>query len=101
MDLVGNPKKIFIFQRKLEDECFTYGWGRGLRCASQLYADNLNLEDENDILYYKMEKYKKKYEMLIDTEIKGIINDLTEKVVKDNESIKSNKYIVKIIKHEN
>jgi len=101
MDLVGNPKKIFIFQRKLEDECFTYGWGRGLRCASQLYADNLNLEDENDILYYKMEKYKKKYEMMIDTEIKGIINDLTEKVVKDNESIKSNKYIVKIIKHEN
>ena len=94
-------KRYLSSSGKLEDECFTYGWGRGLRCASQLYADNLNLEDENDILYYKMEKYKKKYEMMIDTEIKGIINDLTEKVVKDNESIKSNKYIVKIIKHEN
>ena len=101
MDLVGNPKKVFIFERKLEDECYTYGWGRGLRCASQLYADNLHLEEENDILYYKMEKYKDKYETMIDIEIKTIIDDLTDKVIMENESIKSNKYIVKIIKHEN
>jgi len=100
MDLVGNPKKIFIFQRKLEDECHTYGWGRGLRCASQLYADNLNHEEENDILYYKMEKYKDKYEMMIDIEMKSIINDLIEKIV-TIEPKQLNKYIVKIIKDEN
>ena len=94
-------EKVILFQKELEEECYSYGWHRAMQSAAQLYVNNLSLEEENDILYYKMEKYKDKYEMMIDIEMKSIINDLTETVIKANESIQSNKYIVKIIKHEN
>ena len=50
MDLEGNERKVFIFERKLDQECHTYGWGRGLRCAANLYRDNLSLEEDNEIL---------------------------------------------------
>jgi len=64
MDLEGNEKKVFLFERKLGQECHTYGWGRGLRCASNLYEDNLNLEQEIEILHNKLDKYKKEIERL-------------------------------------
>ena len=92
-------EKIFIFERNLNEECYTYGWGRGLRRALNLYEENLNLEEENDILYYKMDKYKKasqRLQKIVDSEIKDVMNDLTEKVIKNNEPIQSNKFIVKI-----
>ena len=93
--------KVILFQKELEEECYTYGWNRAMQSAAQLYVNNISIEEENDILYYKMEKYKNKYGMMIDTEIKSIIDDLTETVIKENEQIQSNKYIVKIIKNEN
>ena len=37
--------KTFWFERALEKECHIYGWGRGLRKASQLYKENINLEN--------------------------------------------------------
>mgnify|MGYP000486392259 FL=1 len=64
MDLEGNEKKVFIFERKLDQECYTYGWGRGLRCAANLYRDNLSLEEDNEILHNKLDKYKKEIERL-------------------------------------
>ena len=94
-------EKVILFQKELEDECYSYGWHKAMQSAAQLYVNNLSLEYENDILYYKMAKYKKKYEMMIENEIKDIMNDLTEKVINSTEPNCSNKYIVKIIKHEN
>ena len=105
MDPEVNSKKVFIFQKKLEDEVYTYGWDRALRSAFQLYVDNLNLEEENEILYYKMEKYKKESKKLhgiIDCEIKHIIDELTDKIISEEEQPpQSNKYMVRILKNEN
>ena len=98
-EIISN--KVLLFQRELEDECYTYGWSRALQSASQLYVNNLNIEEENDILFYKMDKYKNKYEKMIDIEIKSIINGLIEKIVTISEPKQLNKYIVKIIKDEN
>jgi len=93
--------KIFIFQKKIEDECYTYGWGRAIRCASQIYADNLNLEAENDILFYKMDKYKSETQRLkkmIDIEIKGIVDEMTDKIIENESKEQNNRFIVRILK---
>jgi len=97
-------KKVILFQKELEEECYTYGWHRAIQSAAQLYVNNISIEEENDNLYYKMEKYKKNSQNLqrtVNLEIKTIIDELTEKVVTNSEPKQSNKYIVKIIKHEN
>ena len=43
-----DPKKLedkaFWFERGLDRECHIYGWGRGLRKATSLYKENLELE---------------------------------------------------------
>jgi len=72
MDLEGNERKVFIFERKLDKECYTYGWGRGLRCAANLYRDNLSLEEDNEILHNKLDKYKKEIERLQSIISKGV-----------------------------
>jgi|TARA_B110000971_G_scaffold216321_1_gene251168 hypothetical protein len=72
MDLEGNERKVFIFERKLDQECHTYGWGRGLRCAANLYRDNLSLEEDNEILHNKLDKYKKEIERLQSIISKGV-----------------------------
>lgn len=36
--------KAFWFERSLDRECHIYGWGRGLRKATQLYKENMILE---------------------------------------------------------
>ena len=97
-EIISN--KVLLFQKELEEECYTYGWNRAMQSAAQLYVNNISLEEENDILYYKMEKYKDKYETMIDIEIEYVINDLIEKIV-TIEPKQLNKYIVKIIKDEN
>jgi len=99
-------EKVIIFQKELEDECYTYGWYRAMQSAAQLYVNNLSIEEENDILYYKMNKYKKESKKLhgiIDSEIKHIMDELTDKIINNEggESKQSNKYMVKIIEHEN
>jgi len=38
--------KAFWFERALDKECCTYGWGRGLRKATQLYKENILLEND-------------------------------------------------------
>jgi hypothetical protein len=58
-----------------------------------LYSDNLNLEEENDILYYKMNKYKnesKKLQEMIDREIIHLMNELTDTIIhnEDQKNIK-------------
>jgi hypothetical protein len=37
--------KAFWFERALDRECHIYGWGRGLRKATQLYKENMILEN--------------------------------------------------------
>ena len=37
--------KSFWFERALDRECHIYGWGRGLRKATQLYKENMILEN--------------------------------------------------------
>ncbi len=37
--------KAFWFERSLDRECHIYGWGRGLRKATQLYKENMILEN--------------------------------------------------------
>ena len=37
--------KAFRFERALDRECHIYGWGRGLRKATQLYKENIILEN--------------------------------------------------------
>ena len=37
--------KAFWFERSLDRECHIYGWGRGLRKATQLYKENIILEN--------------------------------------------------------
>ena len=81
-------QKLVTFEQNLNEECYTYGWGRGLRCALNLYSDNLNLEEENDILYYKMNKYKnesKKLQEMIDREIIHLMNELTDTIIHNEE----------------
>jgi len=38
--------KAFWFERALDKECHIYGWGRGLRKATQLYKENIILEND-------------------------------------------------------
>jgi|TARA_B110000046_G_scaffold112197_1_gene119310 hypothetical protein len=50
--------KVFKFERKLDNECGTYGWGRGLRTACRLYQENLELENKMDQKNQLIEEYK-------------------------------------------
>ena len=44
MDLEGIPKQKFIFQQSLNQECYSWGWGRGLTKATNLYGENLMMK---------------------------------------------------------
>tara|TARA_Y100001970_G_scaffold202354_1_gene246321 strand:- start:2762 stop:3091 length:330 start_codon:yes stop_codon:yes gene_type:complete len=50
--------KVFKFERNLDRECSTYGWGRGLRTACRLYQENLELEHKMDQKNQLIEEYK-------------------------------------------
>ena len=69
--------KVFWFERALDKECHIYGWGRGLRKATQLYKENILLENElrkkeNEI---KMQKEKIEHiRMLLETKTPNIRN---------------------------
>tara|TARA_Y100000389_G_C17347818_1_gene456788 strand:+ start:452 stop:775 length:324 start_codon:yes stop_codon:yes gene_type:complete len=56
--------KLFHFERALDKECHIYGWGRGLRKATQLYKDNIVLESELEECNSKIEAYQKLVERL-------------------------------------
>lgn len=56
--------KVFHFERALDKECCVYGWGRGLRKASQLYKENILLESELEECNSKLEEYQNLVERL-------------------------------------
>jgi len=59
MDRVGIPRDVFIFERKLNKECYSYGWGRGLTRACNLYGNNLHMKDYIFNLQNENERLKK------------------------------------------
>ena len=56
--------KVFHFERALDKECHVYGWGRGLRKATQLYKENILLESELEECNIKIQEYQKLVEKL-------------------------------------
>ena len=56
--------KVFHFERALDKECHIYGWGRGLRKATQLYKENILLESELEECNNKIQEYKNLVEKL-------------------------------------
>ena len=56
--------KGFWFERALEKECHIYGWGRGLRKATQLYKENILLENELNQKENELKIQKQKIEHL-------------------------------------
>lgn len=56
--------KVFHFERALDRECHTYGWGRGLRKAAQLYKENILLESELEECNNKIKEYQNLVEKL-------------------------------------
>ena len=79
-------QKLVTFEQNLNEECYTYGWGRGLRCALNLYSDNLNLEEENDKLLTDPDYY---YPHPQNTSTVLYDKKLNQKILKSKE-IKSN-----------
>ena len=70
MDLKGNAQKKFIFERELDEECYSYGWGRGLMKASDLYSQNLTMKEEIEKYKIKLNSYREEIKRL-----HNIIND--------------------------
>lgn len=56
--------KVFWFERGLDRECHTYGWGRGLRKACSLYKENLELENRLEKKNKLIQDYKNRIEEL-------------------------------------
>jgi len=54
----GYSNETYKFQEELQQECFSYGWGRGIKKAMSLHDENLKLKKEiEDILNGKNKKY--------------------------------------------
>ena len=75
--------KISIFKIHMLYMYDTYGLGNLLRLASNLYEDNLNLEEENLVLNLKLEKYKKETERLQQLLSDGV-DEMTENLLSDS-----------------
>jgi len=69
--------KSFRFERALDKECHIYGWGRGLRKATQLYKENIILENDLKKKENEIRLHKQKIEhlrMLLETKTPKIRN---------------------------
>lgn len=66
--------KVFKFERNLDRECGTYGWGRGLRTACRLYQENLELEHKMDQKNQLIEEYKSLLRIASESKKKDDIN---------------------------
>ena len=69
--------KAFLFERALDKECCIYGWGRGLRKATQLYKENIILENDLNQKENEIRLQKQKIEhlrMLLETKTPKIRN---------------------------
>jgi regulator of replication initiation timing len=71
------------FKQSLNNECYSFGWGRGVRIASNLYEDNLRLEIENEKMQTKLDEHKKEIKRLQDI-ITGGINELSVNMISDS-----------------
>ena len=60
----SNQNKISIFQDELNQECYSYGWGRGLKKATSLYSDNLMMKDKIKNYEIKLNSYRKEIKKL-------------------------------------
>lgn len=70
--------KVFWFERSLEKECCIYGYGRGIRKATQLYKENIILENELKQKENEIRLQKQKIEhlrMLLETKTPKIRNN--------------------------
>ena len=56
--------KVLYFDKELNRECDTHGWGRGLRIASSLYKENLELENKLEYKDKLIQDYKIRIENL-------------------------------------
>jgi len=72
MNPVDIPEKVYIFEQNLNKECYSYGWGRGIRTASNLYSDNLEIQEELDKHKMKIDVYKKEINRLQSVITEGI-----------------------------
>ena len=70
--------RVFWFERRLDKECHIYGWGRGLRKATQLYKENIVLE--NDLRKKQVSGFYRDIEIqpgyTQDTEVEKIMNTI-------------------------
>ena len=71
------------FKQSLNNECYSFGWGRGVRIASNLYEDNLRLEIENEKMEVKLIEHKKEIKRLQDIITDGI-NELSVNMISDS-----------------
>ena len=69
--------RVFWFERRLDKECHIYGWGRGLRKATQLYKENIILENDLRKKENEIQIQKEKIEhlrMLLETKTPRVMN---------------------------
>jgi hypothetical protein len=88
-----NNDKIRKFKVSLSCAYHTYGWGCVLRTASNLYEDNLNLEEENIVMNAKLDKYKKEVDRL-QTLLTNGVDEMTENLLSISmNTVKSNEIL--------
>jgi len=76
-------KKVSEFEIWFDNQCYNYGYGKGVRTASNLYSDNLEMQNELEICNLKIEAYKKEINRL-QSVITGGIDDFTIDMISDS-----------------
>ena len=71
------------FKQTLNQECYSFGNGRGIRVACNLYEENLKLEKELKKSNQKLEAYKKEIDRLQEIVTEGI-NEFSVNMVSDS-----------------
>jgi hypothetical protein len=85
--------KLYKFKVNMSCAYHTYGWGIILRTASNLYEDNLNLEEEHLVLNDKLDKYKKEIDRLQSLLSSGV-DEMTENLLSFSlDTVKSNEIL--------
>ena len=70
------------FKQSLNQECYSFGDGRGIRVACNLYEENLKLEKELQKSNMKLEAHKKEIDRLQEVITEGI-NEFSVNLVSD------------------
>ena len=64
------------FKQSLNQECYSFGWGRGIRIACNLYEDKIKMDQEILRNEEKLAAYKKEIDRLQEIITEGI-NEMT------------------------